>query len=57
MLESLRNNKSRVKCIEQQDKSIEWYVCVYVTPPPGAGHDTRSIFTRNKAGLHSEFSF
>ena len=32
-------------------------LCVYPTPPPWAGCNTRSIFKWNKAGLNLEFSF
>ena len=32
-------------------------VCIYTTPPPQAGCDTRSIFKQSKASLKSEFFF
>ena len=32
-------------------------VCIYLTPSPRAGCDTRLIFKRSKAGRNSEFSF
>ena len=32
-------------------------VCIYQTPLPWAGYDTRLIFKQSKAGLNSEFSF
>ena len=32
-------------------------VCIYPTPPPKSGCDTRSVLKQGSAGLNSEFSF
>ena len=37
---------------------VMWYqVCIYQTPQPWMGNNTKSVFKRNKTGLKSELSF
>ena len=40
------------KCLELKDDYEEYQVCIYPTPPPKAGCDTRSIFKQSKAGFN-----